>query len=105
MSGIYHQDDIPEDLRPYFVRAEIGLEDTPEAFVARLVEVFREVRRVLRDGAGGDDLLKALQARRRFAAPAALITSDPRWALDRQSPLRIAAASAVQMFRYRIGSR
>ena len=49
MSGIYHQDDIPEDLRPYFVRAEIGLEDTPEAFVARLVEVFREVRRVLRD--------------------------------------------------------
>jgi DNA modification methylase len=26
---------------------EIGLEDTPEAFVARLVDVFREVRRVL----------------------------------------------------------
>lgn len=49
MSGIYHHDDIPEDLRPYFVRAEIGLEDTPDAFVARLVEVFREVRRVLRD--------------------------------------------------------
>lgn len=49
MSGVYHSDDIPEDLRGYFVRAEIGLEDTPEAFVARLVEVFREVRRVLRD--------------------------------------------------------
>ncbi|MGX5670832.1 glycosyltransferase family 2 protein [Kocuria rhizophila] len=71
----------------------------------RLSHADVEVLRLLRDGAGGDDLLKALQARRRFAAPAALITSDPRWALDRQSPLRIAAASAVQMFRYRIGSR
>lgn len=29
--------------------AEIGLEDTPDAYVARLVDVFREVRRVLRD--------------------------------------------------------
>jgi DNA modification methylase len=28
---------------------QIGLEDTPEEYVARLVEVFREVRRVLRD--------------------------------------------------------
>jgi DNA modification methylase len=28
---------------------EIGLEDTPEAYIARLVEVFHEVRRVLRD--------------------------------------------------------
>lgn len=49
MSGVYHSDDIPEDLRSYFVRAEIGLEDTPDAYVERLVEVFREVRRVLRD--------------------------------------------------------
>lgn len=49
MGAVYHSDDIPEDLRGYFVRAEIGLEDTPDAFVARLVEVFREVRRVLRD--------------------------------------------------------
>jgi len=29
--------------------AQIGLEKTPQAFVAQLVEVFREVRRVLRD--------------------------------------------------------
>jgi DNA modification methylase len=36
-------------LRDYGVDGQIGLEDTPEAFVARLVEVFREVRRVLRD--------------------------------------------------------
>ena len=36
-------------LRDYGVDGQIGLEDTPQAFVARLVEVFREVRRVLRD--------------------------------------------------------
>ena len=36
-------------LRDYGHKGQIGLEDTPEAFVARLVEVFREVRRVLRD--------------------------------------------------------
>jgi hypothetical protein len=31
------------------VDGQIGLEPTPEAYVARMVEVFREVRRVLRD--------------------------------------------------------
>jgi DNA modification methylase len=36
-------------LRDYGHEGQIGLEDTPEAYVARLVEVFREVRRVLRD--------------------------------------------------------
>jgi DNA modification methylase len=36
-------------LRDYGMPGQIGLEDTPEAFVARLVDVFREVRRVLRD--------------------------------------------------------
>lgn len=36
-------------LRDYGVAGQIGLEDTPDAFVSRLVEVFREVRRVLRD--------------------------------------------------------
>jgi DNA modification methylase len=36
-------------LRDYGHDGQIGLEDTPDAFVARLVEVFREVRRVLRD--------------------------------------------------------
>lgn len=34
-------------LRDYGVDGQIGLEDTPAAFVARMVEVFREVRRVL----------------------------------------------------------
>ena len=36
-------------LRDYGMDGQIGLEDTPEAYVARLVEVFREVKRVLRD--------------------------------------------------------
>jgi DNA modification methylase len=36
-------------LRNYGHDGQIGLEDTPEAYVARMVEVFREVRRVLRD--------------------------------------------------------
>lgn len=35
-------------LRDYGVAGQIGLEPTPAAFVARMVEVFREVRRVLR---------------------------------------------------------
>lgn len=35
-------------LRDYGVDGQIGLEATPAAFVARMVEVFREVRRVLR---------------------------------------------------------
>ena len=36
-------------LRDYGVDGQIGLEPTPEAFVAEMVAVFREVRRVLRD--------------------------------------------------------
>ena len=35
-------------LRDYGHDGQIGLEETPEAYVAKLVEVFREVRRVLR---------------------------------------------------------
>jgi len=36
-------------LRDYGVDGQIGLEPTPDAYVARMVAVFREVRRVLRD--------------------------------------------------------
>jgi DNA modification methylase len=36
-------------LRDYGAEGQIGLEDTPELYVTRLVEVFREVHRVLRD--------------------------------------------------------
>jgi DNA modification methylase len=35
-------------LRDYGVAGQLGLEKTPEEYVARLVEVFREVRRVLK---------------------------------------------------------
>lgn len=38
-------------LRDYGVEGQIGLEETPEAYVAELVGVFREVRRVLRPDA------------------------------------------------------
>jgi len=62
-------------LRDYGHAGQIGLEDTPEAYVARLVEVFREVRRVLRDdgtlwlnlgdsyGATGGDIFTGFNAR------------------------------------------
>jgi DNA modification methylase len=36
-------------LRDYGVAGQIGLEETPEAYVAKMVEVFREVRRILND--------------------------------------------------------
>ena len=36
-------------LRDYGVDGQIGLEETPEAYVEKLVQVFREVRRVLKD--------------------------------------------------------
>jgi DNA modification methylase len=48
--NIWHEDDIPADLRHLFQPApQIGLEETPDAYVEKLVAVFREVRRVLRD--------------------------------------------------------
>ncbi len=37
------------NLRDYGVAGQLGLEPTPAAYVARMVEVFREVKRVLRD--------------------------------------------------------
>jgi len=36
-------------LRDYGVDGQIGLEETPDSYVQKLVEVFREVRRILRD--------------------------------------------------------
>ena len=36
-------------LRDYGVYGQIGLEETPEDYIKKLVDVFREVRRVLRD--------------------------------------------------------
>ena len=37
-------------LRDYGADGQLGLEDTPEAYVARLVAIFAEARRVLRAG-------------------------------------------------------
>lgn len=46
---IYDIKDIPDDLREFFEPApELGLEKTPEEYVSKMTEVFREVRRVLR---------------------------------------------------------
>lgn len=36
-------------LRDYGVKGQLGLEKTPEEFVTKMVEIFREVRRILRD--------------------------------------------------------
>lgn len=36
-------------LRDYGVEGQIGLEKTPEEYISRMVEVFREVKRVLKD--------------------------------------------------------
>jgi len=36
-------------LRDYGIDGQLGLEETPDAYVAKMVAVFREVRRVLRD--------------------------------------------------------
>ena len=49
MASIYRKSEIPEHLQKFFAPAEIGLEPSPAEFVAALVEVFAEVRRVLRD--------------------------------------------------------
>lgn len=53
-------------LRDYGVEAQIGLEPTPDAYVANMVAVFREVRRVLRsDGTVWLNLGDSYAAKRR----------------------------------------
>ena len=37
------------NLRDYHVAGQIGLKSTPEQFIGELVEIFREIRRILRD--------------------------------------------------------
>lgn len=47
---IYQEEEIPKEMRNNFIEApQIGLEDTPQEFVEDLMEVFREVKRVLKD--------------------------------------------------------
>ena len=47
--NIYKKSDIPEHLQKYFEPAELGLEQTPEEYIAAMVEVSRCVRDVLAD--------------------------------------------------------
>ena len=49
MATIYRKSELPPELHRFFEPAEIGLEPTPEAFIERMVGVFRAVRRVLAD--------------------------------------------------------
>lgn len=49
MAISYRKSEIPDHLQQYFQPLEIGLEQTPDAYVDELVAVFREVRRVLRN--------------------------------------------------------
>ena len=47
---LYDLNEIPDHLKSYFEPApQIGLEETPEQFIQKLVEVFHEVKRVTRD--------------------------------------------------------
>ncbi len=59
------------------------------------------VARLLSPGTGEGELLAALAERRRFATPGALLTERWTRVLGRQAPLRVVAASAVQILRYR----
>jgi len=57
-------------LRNYNVAGQIGLERTPDEYVARPVEVFREVRRVLRsDGVLWCNLGDSYAANRSYQVP------------------------------------
>lgn len=73
--------DSADPLKPF----EVGLEDTPETYVARLVDVFREVRRVLRDDGTlwlnlGDSYAKD-KNRLMIPARVALALQDDGWIL------------------------
>lgn len=72
-------------LRDYGVCGQIGLESTPEIYITRLVEVFREVHRVLRDDGTlwlnlGDSYGKDKQ-RRLLPARVALALRSDGWLL------------------------
>jgi site-specific DNA-methyltransferase (cytosine-N4-specific) len=64
-------------LRDYGHAGQIGLEETPAEFVAKLVEVFREVRRVLRDdGTLWLNLGDSYAANRSYQVPSTLMNGD-----------------------------
>ena len=91
MANIYRKSEIPADLLEFFEPAEIGLEESPDAYVAAMVEVFRGVRRALRDdgvvflnvgdsyfggGRGGNP---AESPHRKQATNAGSLIDPPRW--------------------------
>jgi len=69
-------------LRDYGVAGQIGLEETPQEYVSRMVEVFREVRRVLRpDGTAWVNLGDTYRRKRLVGIPSrvALALQDDGW--------------------------
>ena len=48
-AGTWPKEAIPESMRRFFKPVEVGQETTLEDYIANLVAIFREVRRVLRD--------------------------------------------------------
>jgi DNA modification methylase len=72
-------------LRDYGVDGQIGLEQTPDAYVAEMVAVFREVRRVLRDDGTlwlnlGDSYNNRTKVRTSSHQPALNDFADDNWA-------------------------
>lgn len=85
MGIFYKKSDIPDHLQKYFVPAEIGLEQTPDEYVAEMVKVFREVRRVLRDDGTlwlnlGDSYNNRTKVRTSSHQPALNGFTDDKWA-------------------------
>jgi len=82
-------------LRDYGVAGQIGLEPTPEEFIARMVEVFRAVHRVLRPDGTVDE--HGRQLRRQSIGPghklsAAEQAQQPRASAQRPESDRVAPA-------------
>ena len=73
------------NLRNYQVAGQIGLEDTPDAYIAEMVAVFREVRRVLRsDGTlwlniGDSYAQSEIRHRNKESASSGLANSQGDW--------------------------
>lgn len=72
-------------LRDYGVDGQMGLEDTPDEFIAGMVAVFREVRRVLRDDGTlwlniGDSYCSTAPGTRNAAQPKGSAENAEQWA-------------------------
>jgi DNA modification methylase len=86
-------------LRDYGVDGQIGLEKTPDAFVAELVAVFHEVRRVLRDdGTLWLNLGDSYAASRGAKGPRVSESADGSWngSAIKQQAQRASSASVIR---------